>query len=286
MRVSSLSDERVIDLVSKYFVPAWVSRDSYQQDKRSKDEQTELERIDGERAKRRLIGGSVCVFLLDSDGHILATQRVQEACKPENLVPLLKKTIAEKKLTPRDADAVRTSAAKPSSAKSKSEDGRLIHILARVDQKNNNRGVSNDRIELTAAECKAFVPAADARMGTSWNIPDKISHKLYQYCYPPGPRWKVKDSQVRKGTLKATLVSVSESEARIRLQGEMELSFPNTGKPTDGRITARFVGMAHVDAKKQMLTSLLLVSEQADYIWHWQGKPQPLKMRMAMELEP
>ena len=30
MRVSSLSDDRVIDLVSRYFVPALLSRDHYQ----------------------------------------------------------------------------------------------------------------------------------------------------------------------------------------------------------------------------------------------------------------
>lgn len=285
MRVSSLSDERVRNLIEKYFVPAWVSRDSYQLEKRSREEQTELERIDGERAKRKLIGGSVCVFLLDPDGHIWATMRVQEACKPQNLVPLLEKTIAERKLTPRDSEAVRASAATPSERKPKSEGSRLIHIWARVDQKGSNRGVSNDRVELTAAERKAFAPPADALPGSSWRIPDKIAHKLYLYCYPPGPRWKVSDCRVKSGTLKATLIAASESEARIRLQGEMELTFPNTGKPTDGRITARFVGTARVEGKTHALTSLALVSEQADYVWHWQGKAQPLKMRMAMELE-
>ena len=30
MRVSSLSNERIQGLVSRYFVPAWISRDNYQ----------------------------------------------------------------------------------------------------------------------------------------------------------------------------------------------------------------------------------------------------------------
>jgi hypothetical protein len=30
MRVSSLSDEKVINLLTKYFIPVWVSRDHYQ----------------------------------------------------------------------------------------------------------------------------------------------------------------------------------------------------------------------------------------------------------------
>jgi hypothetical protein len=286
MRVSSLSDERVIGLLTKYFVPAWVSRDDYQRDPRGKDEQTELDRIDHDRSKRGLEGGTVCVFVLDSDGSVLATQRVQLAYKTENLVPFLEKIIADKKLTPRDAEAIRTSAARSAEVKPKTEGGRLVHVWTRCDQAGTNRGLSHDRVELTAAEWKAFVPAADARPGTAWTIPEKVAHKLFQYCYPPGPIWRVKDCKVLKGTLKATLASESAGEARIKLEGEMELAFPNTGKPTDGRITARLVGMAHADMGKQTLTSLALVSEEADYVWYWQGKPQPIKMRIALEIQP
>src|SRR5215471_4357610 len=107
MRVSSLSDERVIRLISKYFVPVWVSRDSYQLDPRNKEEQAELERLDRQRHDRGLEGGTVCVFILDPDGSVRATQRVQLAYKPENLVPFLEKIIADQKLTPRSAEAIR-----------------------------------------------------------------------------------------------------------------------------------------------------------------------------------
>src|SRR6516164_4072897 len=126
MRVSSLSDERVIALLTKYFVPAWVSRDDYQLDPRGKDEQSGLDRIAPERHRRGLEGGTVCVFVLDSDGSLLATQRVQFAYKPENLVPFLEKIIADKKLTPRDAEAVRATTAQPAAIEPKTEGGRLV----------------------------------------------------------------------------------------------------------------------------------------------------------------
>jgi hypothetical protein len=286
MRVSSLSDERVIGLLTKYFVPAWVSRDAYQLDPRSKDEQAELERIDGDRSKRGLKGGSVCVFVLAADGDVLATLPVQQAFKPENLIPFLEKIIADHKLTPRRPESVRASAAESPAAKPKTEGGRLVDIWTRCDQSGANRGISHDRIELTAAEWKTCVPAADARAGDSWDIPQSIAHKVFQYCYPPGPHWKAKDSKVLKGSLKATLVAVSAQKARIDLEGEMELSFPHTGKPTDGRVTARFVGGADYDRTKKALTSLMLVAEQAKYVWYWQDRPQPIKMRIAVEMEP
>lgn len=93
------------------------------------------------------------------------------------------------------------------------------------------------------------------------------------------------DSKVIKGTFKATLVSLSGEEAHIKLEGELVLKFP-VGKPIEGQVTAHFEGAARADCKKQTLASLALVSENADYVWNWQGKPQPRKMRIAMEMEP
>jgi hypothetical protein len=284
MRVSSLSNPRVIELVSKYFVPAWYSRDFYQREGDHQDEKREMARLDAERAKRRLEGGNVCVFIVADKGDVVATQRVQLAYKPENLIPFLEKIIAEQKLKPRGEEAIRDSAAKPVMAKPKTEGGRFIHVWTRLDT-GVNRGLGNDRAELTVKQWKAFLPPADAKVGTSWDIPQEIAHTLVQYCYPPSPNWRTQDCKVQKGTLKATLAARSGDEARIKLEGEMELKFP-VGKPTEGHITAQFEGVARADCTKQTLASLALVSEKADYVWYWQGKPQPMKMRIALELEP
>lgn len=284
MRVSSLSNPRVIELMSKYFVPAWYSRDFYQIEGDHQDERKEMARIDAERSRRRLEGGNVCVFILADNGNVLATQRVQVAYKPENLIPFLEKAIAEQKLKPRSEEAIRETTAKPVIAKPKTEGGRFIHIWTRMDT-GAKRGLSNDRVELTAKQWKTFLPPADAKVGTSWDVPQEIAHKLVQCCYPPSPHWRTQDCKVLKGTLKATLAARSGDEARIKLEGEMELKFP-VGKPSEGTITAHFEGIVRADCTKQALTSLEMVSEKADYVWYWQGKPQPMKMRIALELEP
>jgi|GEM_PF-1675547 hypothetical protein len=287
MRVSSLSHPRIRELISTYFVPVLVSRDDYQRDPRSEDEKAELLRIDHECTRRGLKGGSVCVFLIAANGDVLATQQLHQACKPEKLLPFLQQIIAEQKLTPRRAEAIRASIAEPTDSQPsrdrKETENNFIDIWTRLDVDGNR--LSHDRVKLTAAQCKAFLPPIDAQPGTSWDIPEEIAHKLFQYGYPPGPQWRAKDCKVLKGTLKATLAAVSNEEARIRLEGELRLKFP-VGKPTEGRLTAHFVGLACEDRKKQMLTSLMLVSEQANYVWYWQGKPQPRKMQIALELEP
>src|SRR5450755_2651063 len=113
MRVSSLSDDKVIDLLTKYFIPVWVSRDHYQLAAPSDSEQDELQRIDRDRAHRGLEGGTVCVYVLAPDGAVSATMKVHNAWKPESLVPFLQKVVDDQKLEPRSADAVRATTAAP-----------------------------------------------------------------------------------------------------------------------------------------------------------------------------
>jgi len=101
---------------------------------RSEAERAELERLDRDRAKRKLKGGTVCVFVIDPDGSVLATQPVQQAYKPENLVPFLEKIVAVKHLQPRDAESILASAAVPAAIKPQTDGGRLVHIYTRCDQ--------------------------------------------------------------------------------------------------------------------------------------------------------
>src|SRR5262245_9314586 len=113
MRVSSLSDERIIKLVSSHFVPAWLSRDHYQMADPPREERELVARIDADRHKKKLEGGSVCVYIVAGDGAVLATLPVQKASKPDLLTPFLENVIATQKLDARAADAVRASAAPP-----------------------------------------------------------------------------------------------------------------------------------------------------------------------------
>src|SRR3954470_1958974 len=129
MRVSSLSDERVIALVSRYFVPAWLSRDHYHADQITPAERDEVLRMDRDRAQRGLKGGSVCVYILAPDGAVLATMPVQQAHKPENLVPFLERVVAEQKLSPRSAEAAKATAAPPRPpVRPKTEGGLVLHL--------------------------------------------------------------------------------------------------------------------------------------------------------------
>jgi hypothetical protein len=287
MRVSSLSDAQVIELISKYFVPAWASRDHYQQTD-FKAEQEELLRIDRSKEKNNLPGGVVCVYLLAPDGEVYATLPVQQAWKPDKLIPVLKDYIDKEKLKPRDADAVKAGTAPPPPPPKPKADGAiLIHVWTRIDEKTGvNRGVGSDLVELTADQWKAFLPAKDAKAGDTWKVAPETVDALYEYFYPPLPHWNVKESKLVSSALTATVVSTSEKEVNVRLEGDLDLIYPFTGKPTDAHATGKLTGYVRVDPEKRTLTAFALASEDADFVGMWDGKAQPRKMRIAAELEP
>jgi hypothetical protein len=286
MRVSSLSNEKVINLLSKYFIPVWLSRDHYQLAAPSDSEKDELLRIDRDRAKRKLEGGTVSVFVLAPDGAVSASMSVQRAYKPENLVPFLQKIVDDQHLEARGAKAIKeTTAAPRPPSRPKTEGGVMLHVWVRDENMKENRGVSQDWVEWTSAEWKALAPAAGAKVGSTLALPRDAAGKLYRRLYPPGPRWDARDAELANGKLTATVISAKDGEVRLKLEGEADVIFPATGHPTDGRIKAKLVGAARYDMAKQAFTSFVLTSEQAEYVWYWENKPQPRKLLMAVEME-
>jgi len=286
MRVSSLSDEKVINLLTKYFIPVWVSRDHYQLAAPSTAESDELLRVDRDREKRRMEGGDVSVFVIAPNGAVSASMNVQRAYKPENLVPFLQKIVDDQHLEARNATAIKaTTAAAHPSPPSKTEGGLMLHVWVRDDNMKDNRGLSQDWVEWTAAEWRALAPADDARPGSTLALPRGAAGKLYRRLYPPGPMWNARDAELASGRLTATAVSTDNGEIRLKLEGEADVIFPSTGHPTDGRIKAKLVGAARYDMAKGRFTSFVLTSEQAEYVWYWEGKPQPRKLLMAVEME-
>src|SRR5262249_40527302 len=121
MRVSSLSNPQVIALLQQYFVPVYVGRDESRQIQPSPEDQRELRRVGDECRKCGLEAGSVCVYVIPPDGAMLATQVVQKASKPEQLVPSLQQIIEKERVQARPSEAKPAPAAPPKAVRSRTE---------------------------------------------------------------------------------------------------------------------------------------------------------------------
>jgi hypothetical protein len=280
MRVSSLSNERIRSILSNYFVPTWLSRDRYQLDGTSKDEQAELQRIDRQRHDRGLEGGTVTVHILAADGTVVAAMALKNACDPEKLGAFLVSYIEREKLKPRANP--RTVGIKTTSK----TDETVLRVCTRLEDKGPNRGLSIDRVTLTAAQTAAFVPDRDYRRGSSFKLPAEVADPIFSYFYPPLPHYDIKKSKLLARGLTATVVAASEKEVQLRLEGYVELRYPNLGKPSDGQTTAKLLGTATVDPAKRKLTALAMTSVDAEYVWYWNGSPMRHRMSVAVKLEP
>lgn len=277
MRVSSLSDARLIRLISDHFVPVWVSRDDYQLPAARKDDKVLLRKIDDSRHAKEFEGGTVCVYIATPDGSVLATLPVQRAHKPELLKPFLDKIVREEKLKPR----VRTRAG---AEKARPANGRTFIVRTKFDDNPVNRGTSRDRVELTPKEMATFIPAK-AEVGERWELDGAVAEKVLRYAYPPLPHWDAKLARVDKAGLSARVVAVDGDEATLWLEGDLELTYPVLKTPTDGKVTAKLAATARIDVRAGTLKAFALASRDGRYVWYWKGEAQPRKVAVAVELE-
>ena len=122
-------------------------------------------------------------------------------------------------------------------------------------------------MQFTAEEWQAFLPTKGAKVGTTRKVADKVSDKLFQYFYPPGPNWKIKDSTIKERSLTATVISATDKEVRVGLLGSVIVSHPFGDKDTPGEVTAKVVGVLRYDPAKKVLTSFVMTDLDANFVW-------------------
>jgi hypothetical protein len=277
MRASSFSDERVIRLVSRYFVPVSVSRDNYLMPAADAATTRELQRIDAERRSKHFEGGIVAVYILDSKGTVRATMPVQQAYYPDRFVAFLEKVIADLEARPRRPEDVLQTTAPPAPARRPAhEDALALTVWTRAGVGNKTTGDTTiDYVDLKPDEWKSFVPMGDAEVGGKWSIAEATADRLFLLCYPPGPHWKTEANKIAERTLAATLVGVEGNEGVVRLSGKVTMFHPFTGKPDDPYVIVSVIGYVRYDRKSKAITAFNLMSVEAATLRTWQGAKLP-----------
>src|SRR5215210_2294183 len=107
MRAGPLSDPRVIAMLNRYFVPVFAVNEDYRESGNKPDEEkAEYQRIYREALGKGFSAGTVHAYMLDPDGHPIATLHVAEAAKPDRLIASLEQVVATLK-TPEGAPLVK-----------------------------------------------------------------------------------------------------------------------------------------------------------------------------------
>jgi hypothetical protein len=284
MRAVSLSKPAAIDLLSRYFVPVLLSTDDYGKQKKSRSEEVEWELVRQSATSKGLFHGTVTAYVIDPQGAVITSMDVGDALHSEKFERMLTKVVEDLHLEPRAVDAVRASASTQIAApRLKYRTGLLLHIwTCYLPSSGDNRGASEDWLELGSADWSALVPPADVHAGDSWEVPRRVTDKLYRYFYPAVCIYTPKDSRIARADLTATVSAVRPGAVEVSLHGFADLDH-NGDKEDAGRVVARLAGALRYDPSQRLITSFQLASEKAVFAWDYHGKVHTPTIAIAVE---
>jgi hypothetical protein len=274
LRAGPLSDEGVISVLNRFYVPVYVSNEDYEKNGSvSAEEKKAYMRIYHEALKEKRSAGSVCVYLVSPDGKGVASMIVSEAAKPGKLRALLEETA--KKLGTAEGKALiaPTSQSKPP----KTEDTDLVlHSISRYDHRGSwAEFPAENWIVLKEADAKKLLPTGAPQVGTAWDVNADAAARILTYFFPqtetcdvahdvdPNGRHK---HQIKQLALRGKVLSVDGDVARARLDGMVRIKrkfYP--GKEDDNHVDASVLGYVEFDARTQHIRVLRIATTAATY---------------------
>jgi hypothetical protein len=270
MRAGPLSDAATQKHIRGYFIPVQVSRDRYLMPPASREESLFVRKMDDTRREKKLIGGTVAVYLVDADGTTRDCLRVQDASQPDVLADWLDKHIQAHRLSKREHVLEMKNSSQP--------EGDAFVLRTRLHTKP-DLGMGRDTIALSPKQLAGLLPTGE-RTG-SHDLPAATADALLRLAYPPLPWYQAKVVKVETATLQLTFRDATHA----RITGKLKLIYPALGRPTDGTVDATLVGEAIFDEAGNLL-QWVLVSDKATYTNSWEGKSNTRNMDISLEFVP
>jgi hypothetical protein len=258
-----------------------VSNEDYSKDGTAPpEEKAERSRIYREAAQAKLSSGTVHVYILAPDGHCIDSQHVATASKVDELTRMLERTIARLK-TPAGKLLVKPA---PQSAPVKAgSDALVLHLTARnLVRKGNDYAIprvalgetkaanwgaypGENWITLQREEWTRFLPPGSVKPGASWEVDRDIAARVLNYFYPSTENNDIKTNQILEEKLRATVISIKDNLAQVRLDGSLKMKHPFYHKDDDQVVEASVVGFLEFESDKHSIRSFQMVTDQAVY---------------------
>jgi hypothetical protein len=287
LRASSLSNDKVVSLLNRYFVPVYARNGDYRPAKGQADgatvvppaERAEYFRIYHEALQAKLSTGTVHVYILDPAGHPIDSLHVARATDPERLAALLESAVTKLKVhagPPLVAPCCQAQApvAEPGSL--------VLHLTARYLQRQGDDYVrprpvlgtersgqwgalpSEDWIVLPRAEWLKLLPAA-ARPGTHWDVDPAVAARVLTHFFPPTENTDIRTNRIDELVLRGKVLSVKAGIVLARLEGRFKMKHPFYHRDTDEFVATDMVGLLEYESGRPAIRSLRLVTDRATY---------------------
>ena len=281
MRASSLSNDKVIDLLNHFFIPVYLSNEDFAKGGCAPpEERKELQRVFRETLDAKRSAGSVHVYVLGPDGKAHNSMHVASAYKVEKLVPMLEAATAHYQL-----EAGRTLF--PPGAQSRhpkhAVDALVLHLVARNVTKKGDELVptqtklgetrsagwgsypSEDWIVFSKDDAAGLLPRGAIAPGTTWQLDPKLASRFLTHVYPTTENNDVEKNKIQKQELTGTVISLQNGVARARLTGHLTMEHWFYHKADGNQVDARLVGYLDFEPATQRIRAFRLITENATY---------------------
>ena len=267
MRAVSFSDDRIISLLNRSFIPVFTSNEDYRGEGAAPPEERKiLSGIHQDGLKKGLSVGTVHAFALSPEGGVLDSLHTVEAAKPDRLLAMLN-GVAER--YPNAANA-----APLKSRKESVKDGLSLQITARyleskdgklalVENAGGNWSAlpGEDSVSFTAEEAtRLFTPGVSGMQG------DKVLfERILLRFYPPTENNDLAKNRIERLTIIVAEKAESNRTGRIHFHGELVMKHPFYHRDDDWKATAAFSGYCDTDSATKRITRLRIATDSASY---------------------
>jgi hypothetical protein len=269
VRAGPFSNDQVIDLLNRYYVPIHVSIDEYY----FKDgtapgaDREELRQIvkkawDG---KPNLLPPDAHCYVLAPDGQPIDNMGLPNITVSERMMEFLERNIRKLK-TPAGEPLVKPAALAATPPRAK-PDALVLHLTARYLPSTGAWGQlpAEDWIVLERNDWTKLLGPEEAITGTTWDVDKEVATKLLTHFYPPSPNTNLASNRFDQHALRATLVSVRAGVAQARIEGNLRMKHFFLPRQDDHQVEATVFGFVEYEAKTKKIRSVRLVTEKATY---------------------
>jgi RNA polymerase sigma factor (sigma-70 family) len=264
-RKSSLSDDRVIALLNRAFVPVYSSKDDHLPGgTASAEEKAERLRIYYATHDAKLDFGDECVYILTSDGQPFDGIRGRIAKDPDALIERLEQAVRKLGTTSGPPVAPIVSQCPPPAAE---PGGLVLHLTARMFVHEGWWAIPAENwLVFSPTDQGELLPTSAVTVGTAWDVPEAAAMRLLAHFYPASENNDLSSHRLEQQSLRGRVLAVQDGLARARIDGTLRMMYQFYPKrePYE-RVDAKIAGVLEFDVRTRRIVSLRLATEEANY---------------------
>src|SRR5262245_4489029 len=268
MRAGPLSDDKVIDLLNSYFVPVYIANEEYTRDGSASPAEkatrarmlTEAWKGGDRKGTGIFMASDAACYVMGPDGHVIDALRLPDCLENQKVIAMLQGVV--EKLHVKKGPTLVPPSPQADVFTPKVTPGSLaLHLTARYIPAGGTwkQLPGEDIIVLEKDEWPKLIPA-NAKVGTSWEIDKDVATKLLIDFYPPSSNREPTTNRIDDSPLKATVVSVKDGVARVRLDCNLRMKHRFLPiKDDDKFVEAKVVGYVDCDVAKKQIKAVRMV---------------------------